>query len=318
MAEPSPTNTELDPTAQLPQPTYPPAPLPPSASYSPARTICLGALPNDFERDGTPEGRNAARIAQARQDHPITLRNVDEPRPQAPHRPEDLYTVLPQPKRTLFGQDMYHLKLGSTSATSGTKRIATWVIVAQDAETLSSTMAQINRVNINRSRMIFKLPLQEDVTISRLMAHIITNICERLPFDFAALAAIDKSLIQFIVDTASIHAGIANRVLPPTHIIVPSAFESANAQTVVHSTVPVVYKSSLTNSVATSFVHQKTIQIPLSRIPDRPAPKVPPMFLVPAISALPQLGVSNSQKNNKTACSRYSPMGTIACRHKGV
>lgn len=299
MAEPSPTNTELDPTAQLPQPTYPPVPLPPSASYSPARTICLGALPNDFERDGTPEGRNAARLAQARQDHPTTLDDFDEPRPQAPHRPEDLYTILPQPKRTLFGQDMYHLNMNSKAATSGTKRIATWVIVAQDAKTLSSTMAQTSRWVINRSRMIFRLPLQEDVTISRLMAHIITNICERLPFDFAALTAIDKSLTQFIVDTASIHAGIANHVLPPTHIIVPSALESANAQTVVRSTVPVVYKSSLTNPIATSFVHQKTIQIPLSWIPDRPAPKVPPMFSVPAMPALPRSGVSNSQRTTR-------------------
>ena len=126
----------------------------------------------------------------------------------------------------------------------------------------------------------------------RLVGHIITDICERLPFDFSALTAIDISLKKFIIDTALIHAGIANKVLPPIRIIEPSAPESANAQAVISSTVPVVYKSSLTNPDATSFVHQKPIQIALCRIPDRPAPKVPPMFLVPAVPGLEQKGVS--------------------------
>lgn len=103
-----------------------------------------------------------------------------------------------------------------------------------------------------------RFPFQEDGTIDRLMDHGILNVCARL---LAAKSCNRQSLIGFIIGTTSSHVGIiAIYRLPESRIM----FAIANV--LAESTVFCHLQDFLspTHTQHPWFVHQKTIQIPLT------------------------------------------------------
>jgi hypothetical protein len=236
--------------------------------------LCYGQSPDELQTHGTPAGRNAMRLLQARDDYSITSRTAE---PEAPYRPEDLYTMLPDPLRSLHGMPMYTTDRQRSGDVEGIHRRTKSVVMVATAENLLPDPTKIPKVNqkgklARLGRCVFLYPAQDDAVAARLMTSVIINICERLPVQ---LSRIDDNLKEFITATASRHAGIATHQLAATEVCLPSGDLLARVQT----TASVVFRSSLSDEKID--VHTRTIIIPLAWIPVEEAPETPSIFLLP-------------------------------------
>lgn len=162
---------------------------------------------------------------------------------------------------------------------TATKRMACAVVVAYKKESLPLLTSPNTLLASNKNRVVFRYALQEDVVKSRFMEAIVTRICERLP---VALGTIDKKLQEFIISTASRHAGISTHTLPPANITTPPKAATA----MVETTVSVLFQDSF-NTSNRATVQEKAIRFPLQRVPVRKPPQTPPIFKLPADPKLP-------------------------------
>jgi hypothetical protein len=119
-------------------------PKPSTSTTSANMDLCYGQSLDELQTHGTHGGRNAMRLLQARDNHLITSRTAE---PEAPHRPEDLYTMLPEPLRSLHGMALYITDNQRSGTAKGVHRRLKSVVMVATAENLLPDLTKIPKVN---------------------------------------------------------------------------------------------------------------------------------------------------------------------------
>jgi hypothetical protein len=112
-------------------------------------------------------------LLQARQEESLNI--VQRPQPKHPHRPQDLFDVLPSQTRTLHTQSTYLWGKGKVP-----KALHALVLVATSPDLLPEPGIKNNTLRAHSDRAVFRVGKSDiDILTLQLLQSTIGNICER-------------------------------------------------------------------------------------------------------------------------------------------
>jgi hypothetical protein len=142
-------------------------------------SICFGRHPDTKEIYCTTQGANSRRLLQARQEHSLNV--VHRPQPEHPHRPQDLFDIMPLPTRRLNMSSTYFLNK------SKTKRIHVSVVTTSEFRLLPKP--EVHAMSPNPKRAHFNIGDPDlDIPTIRFLQSAIDNICERCKYQQSCAA----------------------------------------------------------------------------------------------------------------------------------